>query len=35
MRSGMPTLDFASRAEVALGVPQLGRARRLTGGYPE
>ena len=35
MRSGMPTLDFRSRAEAARRITKPGQARRLTGGYPE
>src|SRR5690242_5591641 len=35
MRSGMPTLDFGSRAEAARRITKPGRAWRLTGGYPE
>jgi hypothetical protein len=35
MRSGMPTLDFGSRAEAARRITKPGQARRLTGGYPE
>jgi hypothetical protein len=35
MRSGMPTLDFGSRAVAARRITKLGQARRLTGGYPE
>jgi hypothetical protein len=34
IRSGMPTLDFASGAEAACRSAKLGRARWLTG-YPE
>ena len=35
MRSGMPTLNFASGAEAARRITQPGQARWLTGGYPE
>jgi hypothetical protein len=35
MRSGMPTLDFGSRAEAARRITKLSQARRLTCGYPE
>jgi hypothetical protein len=35
MRGGVPTLDFGSRAEAARRITKPGRARRLTGGYPE